>query len=202
MRMQMRNIVAIGVLSLAFITQSQAQTTFPPLPAGFRFDAVLSGNLPVSFEAGRDALPHWELATRIGAEWAAKSWVPLRFEAGGFRVSPSRPDASLSLFKGFDGYRFALLTGPRFFPDASHRMEIATLCGAGLSAARYTNTTLVIAYPSLLMQGRLYLAFPNSPYHGILGLPLELMFRGPVLTASAGIELAFGMSFGGMGTRR
>ncbi|MBL8967637.1 MAG: hypothetical protein JNG85_11565 [Spirochaetaceae bacterium] len=200
--MQIRNIVAIGFLCLAFVAAGQAQPRFSSLPEGFRFDAVVSGSLPVSFEAGRDALPHWELSTRIGAEWAAKRWIPLRFEAGGFRVSPSRPDASLSLFKGFDGYRFALLTGPRFFPDASRRMEIAALGGAALSAARYTNTTLVIAYPSLLVEGRFLIAFPNSPYHGILGVPVELMFRGPVLTASAGVELAFGMSFGGMGNRR
>jgi hypothetical protein len=122
-------------------------------------------------------------------------------ELGFIGVGPSRIASDGELYRGWNGSRFALLSGYDFIPislGALGDLAIGILAGGALSAAVYANTPLAYAYPSLLFVPRAELRIKgdrdSAPW---LAIPAELMFRAGTHTIAPGLSVGWLYRFGG-----
>jgi len=161
-------------------------------------DIAATGLLPVTWATDSPTLAHLGFDALLGLEYDLPISVPIRFEAGYLRASASRISPSGELYRGWEGLRLALLSGYNFEPSqlgALGNLYISILGGGAITAADYTDTALAYAYPSIILEPRLYLSLRSAQYRMMvqgpsLAAPIELMFRAGTRT------LAPALSFG------
>ncbi len=165
----------------------------------FSTDFSASGLVPVTWASDSPTLSHLGLDILFGFEYDSPFSVPLRLEAGYINVAHSRISPSGELYRGWEGGRFALLTGYTFAPFPVGKLgdfNFSLLAGGALTAADYTGTALAYAYTSLILEPRLVLTLrglrsrkmEQGPW---LAIPVELMFRAGNHTLSPGLSLGW-----------
>ena len=165
----------------------------------FSTDFSASGLVPVTWASDSPTLSHLGLDILFGFEYASPISVPLRLEAGYINVTHSGISPSGELYRGWEGGRFALLTGYTFAPFPVGKLgdfNFSLLAGGALTAADYTGTALAYAYTSLILEPRLVLTLrglrsrkmEQGPW---LAIPVELMFRAGNHTLSPGLSLGW-----------
>lgn len=164
------------------------------LSASPRFDLGLGGGLPLTTQEGYGTLPHGSFAVTLAGEWANGALILPRLELGWTTVSPSCPDASLSLYRGWEAWGGSLLGGWRTW--IAPRLELALLAGGGLSVARYAKTPIVFAYPRAILEARLFLDAGLDGFRPEARLPVEILFRGDTVTLVPSLALALSCSPG------
>jgi hypothetical protein len=154
--------------------------------------AVLSDStaLPPLFQAG--------VSGEAGVEaWMRERWG-MRLAVRAFRINPSSLTASGELYRGWEGFSASLGAGYGF---TLGDMKSEIFACAGLSAARYLDTDLVFAYPSIMARFSLDRRFGSGEYLS-LAIPVGLMLRGGAIGYSLGIETAIGFATGFAGKDR
>ena len=165
----------------------------------FSTDFSASGFVPVTWASDSPTLSHLGLDIILGFEYNSPFSVPLRLEAGYINVAHSRISPSGELYRGWEGGRFAALTGYAFAPYPVGKLgdlHFSLLAGGALTAADYTGTALAYAYTSLVLEPRLVLTLRGLRSRNLeqgpwLALPVELMFRAGNHTLSPGLSLGW-----------
>lgn len=165
-------------------------TASPANAVQWRFDAGFSGSWVPSWEDERPFLSAAGICLDTGIEAASGNWIIGRGGLGFFSVGGSEFDASLWQYRAFWGMQVSAETGFRF---TAGQAELGLLAGGAISASKYTYTSLVTAYYSLLAE-----PYALIPIHvrGIdieglrvgLSLPCEYLFRGAAESFSLGLE--------------
>lgn len=182
MRHEPRRLVALALLAgLASLCHGSP-----------RFDLGLGGGMPLSGQDGYGILPHASFGVTLAAEWGTGALILPRLELGWATVSPSRPDETLSLYRGWEAWGAALLGGWR--TSIASRLEFALLAGGGLSVARYAQTPLAFAFPRALVEGRLSIDIGLGGWRPEARLPMEILFRGETFTLAPSLALAVSWS--------
>ena len=189
--MTLRPAFLVLLLTAASIVELKA--------APFSTDFSVSGLVPVTWASDSPTLSHLGLDILFGFEYASPISVPLRLEAGYINVTHSGISPSGELYRGWEGGRFALLSGYSFAPfpvGTLGNLGFSLLAGGALTAADYTGTALAYAYPSFILEPRLALTFRGLRSRNLeqgpwLALPIELMFRSGNHTLSPGLSLGW-----------
>jgi hypothetical protein len=143
--------------------------------------------VPVTSDRYDPTLAHYGWGLGGGAELAVNRFIALRlgFDALWIKPSPVSPEGIL--YRGWEGLRISLTSGYAF-PLSAMTVEVAA--GGALTAAEYRGTSLVFAYPSLMVQADLVLPLlANGAVR--LSLPLELMLRGSYVDFSPGLSASY-----------
>jgi hypothetical protein len=174
---------AILVASFLFLAASGASALGPAL--AFRVEAAAQGSLAATKAPDTELLSQPGYGAEIGAALEYRSITVIRLGFGLFRVAPSAIASDGQLYRGWDGERFSAMAGYSWNIGWA---RLGLLAGAALSAANYLGTPLVFAYPSAIAEPRL--DFRRGAGAGFwIGLPVELVFRGSLLTPSAALAL-------------
>jgi hypothetical protein len=183
-----------AALALGAAAQSPSQTRPAPLEASFA--TFGSGGGALSYEATRPFLAAPTASLGAALSLRSGSWLLARVAASAFWVASSGFDNLLFSYRAFDGGRLALETGLSL-PLRELRFE--ALAGGAISAAEYSGTSLVTAFPSLLVEARLLLPLGSPLFPGAkieLGLPLAYSWRSEAATIEAGLSLGLGLGLG------
>jgi hypothetical protein len=189
-------IVAICLCAITRLVGAETPHSEPEKGSSpFSVDFSASGLMPITWAQDSPTLPHFGLDAKLGLEFAATISLPIRLELGYIRVWHSRIAPTGELYRAWDGARFALLGGYSFASaklGKLARLDLSILGGGALTAAEYTYTPLVYAYPSLVLEPRIVLRIGADALDGPwLALPIELMFRAGNHTLSPGLSLGW-----------
>ena len=154
-----------------------------------------------SWEEERPFLSAAGFGFDAGIDVALDHWIICRSGLAFFSVGGSAFDASLWHYRAFEGLSLSLESGYRF---ALGGAELDLLAGGAISASRYTSTSLVTAYFSILAKPRLLIPIQvrglDARQLGIMvGLPMHYLFRGAAQSFSLGIEAGVGLRLGKKG---
>lgn len=148
--------------------------------------------------ADRGSLPRGALGAAASISLGGETWTWISLGLEVFRAEPSLPDASLFLYRGYEGSSLFLQTGPRLSLSglglpflAKSRAEI--LAGPGLLVAEDTGTTLVSLLPFLRLDARV-LSPLSRGWSWSLGLPLLVERHAAVWSYYGGLSLGFSWS--------
>ncbi len=188
----------LAILSLVFIfgirpclAQESGQS---PVKNSFRVEIGGSDFAALNYDAAdsRPALlaDGWSGGLALGSRFGA---VPVRLELSCMSVARSMIDsAQLFYYRGFSGFKAALEAGYSFVISG---MELDILAGPAVSVTEYTDTALMSAFLSGIIQPVFLMpAFEGSGFYFSAGIPIELMFRGSTLTMGLGAAVGFGFS--------
>ena len=148
--------------------------------------ALLSGS------AGFPTLPHLGFNGKLGLEALFSERFAARIEASAFRINPSSFSTEGDLYRGWEGFSAGLLAGPIM---KRGDLRAGLYGGAGLTAARYSGTALVFAYPSL--HARLSIRIHDqSGFGAFFAIPADILLRGGTAGYSVAAEAGFSFEFG------
>jgi hypothetical protein len=163
--------------------------------SSFFADFSASGLRPYSWAVDGPPLAQLGYGAGLGLEYHSAISVPLRLEIGYVQISQSSIASTGELYRAWDGVRFALTTGytfPSMALGKGRSLAVSLLAGGALTSAHYSNTSLVYAYPSLLLEPRLDYAFGLARDMGPwLALACELMFRDGTRTFAPGLNFGW-----------
>ena len=159
------------------------------LPFDLRFGLSGGASYTPSYGSGEGMHDAYGYSVDAGAELLFNKWIPLRSELSYYSIDDSSWDSDLFRYRAFWGLRWAA--------EAGYRIELGTLeldllAGGALSASRYTDLSVVTAYPSVVGEARLLVPLAIRGFPGLslcAGIPVEYMWRGTAMTFSAGAEI-------------
>jgi hypothetical protein len=165
----------------------------------FDADISASGLVPVSWAADSPTLAHLGFDALFGFEYDSPISLQFRVEGGYLRASASYVSSDGELYRGWEGLRIAFMGGYAFGPVPLRklgRLDLSLLCGGALTAADYLDTALAYAYPSLILEPRLFLRIPGhggsaSVQGPWIAIPCELMFRAGTYSLAPGLSLGW-----------
>jgi len=159
--------------------------------AAVKLFAGASASLPITWATENPALTHLGLGLGGGAELDIGRCIALRLGADYLWIGASSVSPEGILYRAWEGLRFSLQAGYTF---SVGDLTISALAGGALSAAYYSGTSLVFAYPSVLAGAELNLqVWKHSAVR--FGLPIEVMFRGTYTSFAAGLSAVYVFSF-------
>jgi hypothetical protein len=177
----------IAILCAGFL--ASAAVAFPESPS-LAFFGGPSLRAPITTAPGNPSLPHLGWGIGSGAELSFGGIRALRFEADMLYIGASAVSPEGILYRAWDGLRLSLETGYAF-PIGPFSLGITA--GGSLTAAEYSGTYLIFAYPSIL--ARAELSFRVAREASVrLSLPLEIMFRGAYIDVAPALSAAFAYS--------
>lgn len=180
-------------LSLALILCSGFLATegqFAAEPSSIYLLGGPSLSVPVSTAPGNPALPHLGWGIGAGAELSIGRIRALRLGADMLVIGASPVSPEGVLYRAWNGLRLSMEAGYAF-PIGP--LSLGITAGGSLTAAEYSGTSLVFAYPSILARAEFsYRISRNGSVR--LGLPLEVMLRGAYLDVAPAISAAFAYS--------
>lgn len=187
----MHSTPAIRLLASLFLLSASA--AFPegpsPLASSIGLFAGSSVSMPINWTPEDPALTHFGFSAGGGADLRLGRIIAARLESDFFWIGSSSLSPLGIVYRPWEGLRFSLSAGYSFGPG-SGTWRIGVLAGGALTAARYSDTSLIFAYPSILAKAELGL--PLGTRGALrLGLPLELMLRGDSRTLSPGLSAAY-----------
>jgi hypothetical protein len=195
--MQIPKGLLIGIFITASIgTWAESRAASGALPFDLRFDLSGGGCYAPSYGSGEDMLSAYGYSVDVGTEFLVNQWIPFRSELSYYSVDNSSWDSDLFRYRAFWGLRWAA--------EAGYRVELGTLeldllAGGALSASRYTDLSVVTAYPSIVGEARLLVPLAIRSFPGLsisAGIPLEYMWRGTARTFSVGAEVGISVLLG------
>jgi hypothetical protein len=146
--------------------------------------------VPVTTAPDNPSLAHLGLGIGAGAELAIGRIRALRLGADLLFIGSSSVSPEGVLYRAWDGLRLSLESGYAF---PIGRFSLGFSAGGSLTAAEYSGTSLIFAYPSIF--ARAELAYGLSRESSLrLGLPIEVMFRGVYLDIAPSLSAAFAHS--------
>ncbi len=148
-----------------------------------RIEAGGEGRVAATNAPDTGLLAQFGYAGDFGASLEYGRITVFRFGLSLFRIAPSGISPDGQLYRGWEGTRFSAEAGYSW--EVLHT-RLAVLAGGALSAAGYSGTPLVFAYPSILLGAKLDLG-KREGFGFWLALPLELVIRGSLLTPSASL---------------
>lgn len=169
-----------------------------PTKVVWRLDAGFSGAWVPSWEEERPFLSAAGFGFDAGMEAALGSWIIGRGGLGFLSVGGSEFDESLWQYRAFWSMRLSAETGFRFMAG---QVELGLLAGGAISASKYTSTSLVTAYYSLLAEP--YVLVPIQ-VRGVdipglclsFSIPCEYLLRGAAQSLSLGGEVGVSIPLG------
>jgi hypothetical protein len=187
-----RRTLIIAILVFASVSSSLAQTASTgATTSSVRLFAGPAICFPVTSAADNPTLPHFGWGLGGGVELKLRRVIAARLGADLLLVGQSPVSPEGILYRAWEGLRISLEAGYTF-PIGS--MTLCVLAGGGLTAADYSKTSLIFAYPSILAQAGLDIPIGRRGLVRI-GVPLELMLRGTYTDFSPGLSAAFAWSF-------
>jgi hypothetical protein len=147
--------------------------------------------VPVTSAPGNPVLPHLGWGLGAGVELSVGRIKALRLEADLQFIGSSSVSPEGVLYRAWNGLRLSAEAGYSF-PIGLFTLGLTA--GGSLTAAEYSGTALVFAYPSILARAELSFQVTRE---GTLrfGLPFEVMFRGTYLDLAPSISVAFAYGF-------
>jgi hypothetical protein len=181
--------MVIAVLVAAFCGTAQSSSAPVEPRTWFSIDAGMTASPVLSFAVDGPSLFQLSLSAIAGLELRRFDPLFLRIEASFRDTFDSTISSDWQLYQGWQAARFATFAG-FVLPEGLRNFSL--LGGGALSAAVYTGTPLVFAYPSALLELRLD---PGAGRSGPrFGLPVELAFRGALKNLSAGFYAGYRFS--------
>lgn len=198
-RHRLMAVLALCILASAMAWSEALKPASPPSPTLlWRFDAGFSGAWVPSWEEDRPFLSAAGFGIDTGIEAVLGGWIIGRCGMEFFSVGGSEFDSSLWHYRPFWGMRFSAETGFRLMAG---KVELGLLAGGALSASKYTSTSLVTAYYSLLAEP--YVLVPIK-VQGIdidgfsvtASIPCEYLLRGAAQSLALGLEVGVSIPLG------
>lgn len=186
-------LAALGISTFAEAALPSMVDTATASP--FSIDAAISGQDPISLGGGTTTDSGWQMALAAGLEYSTTFSVPFRLEIGYTGITQARINDQ-GLYRAWDGFRIALLSGYNFSPisvKSLGNLDFTALAGAACIATEYNESPLSFGYMSLVVEPRLLLAIQGLSANDtgpFVAVPLELQFR------SSGLSLVPGATFG------
>jgi hypothetical protein len=178
-------LLLVGTLASSSAQESKVSS------ASIRLFAGPSLLAPVTSAAGNPTLAHFGWGIGGGTELSIGRILALRLGASALWIKPSPVSAEGILYRGWDALRLSLAAGYSFPLGA---FVLRASAGGALTAAAYSGTPLVFAYPSILAQADLDLPiFPDGAVR--ISLPVELMLRGTYTDVAPGLSASFVYGF-------
>jgi hypothetical protein len=145
---------------------------------------------PVTTAPDNPALPHLGWGIGAGAELSVGRIRALRLGADMLFIGASSVSPEGVLYRAWDGLRLSMEAGYAF-PIGPFSLGITA--GGSLTAAEYSGTSLVFAYPSILARAEFSYRIARDGSVR-LGLPLEIMLRGAYLDVTPALSAAYAYS--------
>ena len=191
----MRRSFLLAILLTGILASARAQNATNEFDA----DISASGLVPVSWAEDGPTLAHLGFDALFGLEYDSPISLQFRVECGYLRAAASYISSDGELYRGWEGFRIAFLGGYAFgsIPLGKlGRLDASILVGGGLTAADYLDTALAYAYPSLILEPRLFLRIPGargsaSVQGPWMAIPCELMFRAGTYSLAPGLSLGW-----------
>jgi hypothetical protein len=187
-----RRAFPIALLFFISVSSSLAQAAAADATSSsVRLFAGPSICFPVTSAVDNPSLAHFGWGLGGGVELKLRRIIAARLGADVLWIGPSSVSPEGILYRAWEGFRLSLEVGYSFPIGA---MTLCVVAGGGLTAADYRKTSLVFAYPSILAQAGLDMPIGRQGLIRI-GVPLELMLRGPYTDFSPGLSASFAYAF-------
>lgn len=195
-RLVLSFLLALSAALVCAETASSGPST--PEKVVWRLDAGVSGAWVPSWEEERPFLSAAGFGFDTGVEAALGGWIIGRGSLGFLSVGGSEFDESLWHYRAFWSMRLSAETGFRLMAG---QVELGLLAGGAISASKYTSTSLVTAYYSLIAEPYALVPIHVQGIHlpGLclsFSIPCEYLFRGAAQSISLGGEVGVNIPLG------